>query len=103
MGRSALEKAGVGVSDGGSECVICLTDAHHVLLKPCGHLCLCRVCYDRMQKVCDDRRQFPKCPLCRTEVAGVCKYPLVEKIWERRRPLEPRPQRQLEPCPPPST
>jgi hypothetical protein len=43
------------------ECVVCLDARKNRLLLPCGNLCVCEACAERI-KVGDP------CPICRTEV-----------------------------------
>ena len=46
----------------GNLCCICLAESVEVVLVPCGHLCLCRVCGAQTSE---------KCPLCRSRVREV--------------------------------
>ena len=43
------------------ECIICMENLKEVMLEPCGHVCICRACAERMR--------LPsgrvKCPVCR--------------------------------------
>ena len=43
------------------ECIVCMERAREVMMEPCGHVCICRVCADTMR--------LPggrvKCPVCR--------------------------------------
>ena len=43
------------------ECIVCMERAREVMMEPCGHVAICRVCADRMR--------LPggrvKCPVCR--------------------------------------
>ena len=43
------------------ECIVCMTNMKEVMFDPCGHVCICRDCADRMR--------LPsgrvKCPVCR--------------------------------------
>ena len=41
-------------------CVICTVEHKSVLLMPCRHLCLC--------KICSKREEVTHCPLCRGEI-----------------------------------
>lgn len=41
--------------DSTGECVICLEGSLSVILLPCRHLCVCRVCL----------QEIDKCPICR--------------------------------------
>ena len=34
------------------ECVICLENPSDIVFSPCGHLCACKVCGDRLEKCC---------------------------------------------------
>jgi len=46
-------------------CVICMIGKRSHVLIPCGHLCLCETCADRVK--------FDKCPICRTHISQVVK------------------------------
>mmetsp|Transcript_16400 Transcript_16400/g.19665 ORF Transcript_16400/g.19665 Transcript_16400/m.19665 type:complete len:349 (+) Transcript_16400:314-1360(+) len=46
-----------------SECVICLGERPSVMILPCGHLCMCQGCNNRL-KTSNDKR----CPLCRQNI-----------------------------------
>ena len=43
------------------ECIVCMERAREVMMEPCGHVCICRLCADTMR--------LPggcvKCPVCR--------------------------------------
>ena len=43
------------------ECIICMENLKEVMLEPCGHVCICRACAERLR--------LPsgrvKCPVCR--------------------------------------
>ena len=42
-----------------TQCVVCLHRPLDVVLEPCGHLCLCRGCSDRIKE---------RCPICRKPI-----------------------------------
>jgi hypothetical protein len=44
------------------ECVICMHNVKDIILQPCGHCCMCKMCYDKMQY----RNQ--NCPMCRVPI-----------------------------------
>lgn len=46
------------------QCVVCLTNARSVILKPCNHMILCKECYDIIIQ------GDGLCPLCRTQING---------------------------------
>lgn len=48
----------------GGECVICLEGALSVVLLPCRHLCVCRVCLD----------EIDRCPICRAKFSTYVCY-----------------------------
>eukprot|EP01062_Namystynia_karyoxenos_P001739 TRINITY_DN10599_c0_g1_i1.p1 TRINITY_DN10599_c0_g1~~TRINITY_DN10599_c0_g1_i1.p1 ORF type:complete len:354 (+),score=71.67 TRINITY_DN10599_c0_g1_i1:80-1141(+) len=52
-------------ADGGTECVICLSEPRNTLVMPCRHMCLCEDCAK------DLRRQSNSCPICRTAIEGL--------------------------------
>ena len=58
--RDVVEREVVEVPES-LECIVCMTGVKEVLLEPCGHVCLCRDCAERMR--------LPsgrvKCPVCR--------------------------------------
>jgi Zinc finger, C3HC4 type (RING finger) len=39
-------------------CIVCMTEKRNIILRPCGHLCLCSGCVDEM----GDRLEL--CPIC---------------------------------------
>lgn len=42
------------------KCIICIENAKNVILRPCLHLAICKLCYDRLR---DNR-----CPICKTTI-----------------------------------
>jgi hypothetical protein len=44
------------------ECVICMHNVKDIILKPCGHCCICKMCYDKMQY------RDQKCPICKEPI-----------------------------------
>jgi hypothetical protein len=44
------------------ECSICMYNMKDIILQPCGHCCMCKMCYDKMQDI------HLKCPICRRSV-----------------------------------
>lgn len=50
---------GGGTADG--ECVVCLDGRLTHLLVPCGHMCICAACSERLMS-----EMRPRCPICRT-------------------------------------
>ncbi|TNJ27654.1 Ankyrin repeat protein 2 [Giardia muris] len=46
-------------------CIVCLTNPKDTLLQPCGHLCACSNCAERIMN--------QTCPLCRTPIESVIK------------------------------
>lgn len=43
------------------KCVICMDSEREVFLQPCGHMIMCRACYNRL----DER---PLCPVCQIPI-----------------------------------
>ncbi len=58
--RARAAGAGDASSSASSKCSICLDNPLEVMLEPCGHVCLCRDCGDRLGD--------PSCPMCRAQV-----------------------------------
>ena len=57
-GAGSNENPANGVDDDSSLCIVCFEGPRRVLLQPCLHLALCRVCAD----------SFEHCPVCRTVI-----------------------------------
>ena len=45
------------------ECIVCLTEAANMLMRPCNHVCACQACSRRLIR--------HPCPLCRRMVTKV--------------------------------
>ena len=43
-------------------CIICIENAKNVIFKPCLHLAICKLCYDRLRE--------PICPICKRQIEG---------------------------------
>merc|ERR1711915_850741 len=57
-----------GSSDGdrsGTRCIVCLDNPREVLLKGCGHVCVCADCANRI------RHETNRCPVCRKDIEGI--------------------------------
>ena len=56
----------VASQDGSDDnnCSICLTNPLEILLKPCGHICICDQCSVKLNVT------LPKCPICREVVTS---------------------------------
>lgn len=59
--------------DGGSECVICMSDMRDTLILPCRHLCLCYSCADSL------RYQANNCPICRAPFRALLQIRALQK------------------------
>ena len=49
-----------------SQCVICLDAKKSEAFVPCGHICVCKPCYDRLAQV--SKASSVMCPTCRRDV-----------------------------------
>jgi len=49
----------------GTQCNVCLDRPRETVLQPCGHVCLCLQCADRI------RRGENQCPVCRSRIEKV--------------------------------
>lgn len=45
------------------KCIICIENAKNVIFRPCLHLALCKLCYDRLKE--------PICPICKKPIESV--------------------------------
>uniref|UniRef100_A0A3B4ABJ9 E3 ubiquitin-protein ligase NEURL3 n=1 Tax=Periophthalmus magnuspinnatus TaxID=409849 RepID=A0A3B4ABJ9_9GOBI len=52
--------------DNCEECVVCLGKEARIIVKPCGHKCLCSNCAIRILE------EFGTCPLCRQLICDIC-------------------------------
>ena len=59
-GGQGVEREVIEVPDS-LECIICMENMKEVMLEPCGHVCICRECAERM-RLSSGR---VKCPVCR--------------------------------------
>ena len=60
--KKAREPGGAGAAD--QNCSVCLTNPLEMLLKPCGHICICHRCLTQL----NNSSSQPKCPICREDV-----------------------------------
>lgn len=42
------------------KCIICYSVAKNVIFKPCLHLAICTICYEKLER--------KKCPVCKTKI-----------------------------------
>ena len=69
-GRDSKEKINKIFKDNknvgdGPICVVCLISKANIILKPCQHKCVCKICFD------DINSKDPKqCPVCRQDIEG---------------------------------
>jgi len=61
-------------SDGGRDCVICMTEARNTTVLPCRHLCLCGPCAEKL------RLQSNKCPICRSTIKSMVEVEFTSKM-----------------------
>ena len=47
----------------GGMCILCMEDEKSVVLMPCKHLCMCKVCTDKL--IAQSGRKKAMCPVCR--------------------------------------
>jgi len=52
------------VDRSGTRCTVCLDNPREVLIKDCGHVCVCADCAERI------RHETNRCPVCRKEIQG---------------------------------
>ena len=57
----------------GVECVICMSEIRDVIIMPCRHLCLCKMCATNL------RVQSNNCPICRIPFIALLQIKLVKK------------------------
>jgi hypothetical protein len=58
--------------EGDNDCLICCSADQDVVFVPCGHLCACSDCANRI--FIRDKR----CPICRTNVVHVCPMDMIQ-------------------------
>ncbi|KAF5191768.1 E3 ubiquitin ligase protein [Thalictrum thalictroides] len=61
-GIAKSEETSFDDSDGGKECVICMSEPKDTAVLPCRHMCLCSECAKEL------RLQTNKCPICRQPI-----------------------------------
>ncbi|PIA24992.1 hypothetical protein AQUCO_13500010v1 [Aquilegia coerulea] len=61
-GIAKSEETNFDDSDGGKECVICMSEPKDTAVLPCRHMCLCCECAKEL------RLQTNKCPICRQPI-----------------------------------
>ncbi len=63
----------------GVECVICMSEIRDVIIMPCRHLCLCKMCATNL------RVQSNNCPICRIPFIALLQIKLVRKREEKEK------------------
>jgi hypothetical protein len=51
-------------------CVICMEGARDIVLRPCKHECICKVCYDTLIAKANAKKERPICPSCRVPITA---------------------------------
>jgi hypothetical protein len=51
-------------------CNICKERPLNIILYPCAHICICRICFYKLSDKCCEN-VYPQCPICRCEVLYV--------------------------------
>ena len=66
--RKKAKESGRAADD--QMCSVCLTNPLEMLLKPCGHICLCHQCLTLLlnNSYGQPSSSQPKCPICREDV-----------------------------------
>ena len=54
-------------------CIFCLTNPIQIIISPCGHKCICDICYIKLK----ENDKFKECPICRKKIESV-----VERVYE---------------------
>ena len=54
-------------------CVICYTNSNEIIISPCGHKCICEICYLKLKA----RNELKNCPICKKPVESI-----VKKVYE---------------------
>ena len=60
-------------SDKKNLCVICYTNSNEIIISPCGHKCICEICYLKLEA----RNDLKNCPICKKPVESI-----VKKVYE---------------------
>ena len=50
-------------------CMICFTNPPEIIICPCGHKCICILCYDKLLA----KTKLSKCPICKKKVESIVK------------------------------
>jgi calcium-dependent protein kinase len=50
-------------------CMICFTNHPEIIICPCGHKCICILCYDKLLA----KANFNKCPICKNKIESIVK------------------------------
>ena len=50
-------------------CIICFTNYPEIIICPCGHKCICILCYDKLLA----KSNFKKCPICKSKIESIVK------------------------------
>jgi len=66
--RKKAKESGGSADD--QNCSVCLTNPLEMLLKPCGHICICHQCLAQLlnHSYSQPSSSQPKCPICREDV-----------------------------------
>jgi hypothetical protein len=49
------------------QCVMCMENEKWMMCYPCGHICACRSCVDRLITISETKDASPGCPVCRKD------------------------------------
>ena len=63
-----LEKS-VKIEGNKKFCIICFTNEPEIIICPCGHKCICLICYDKLLA----KANFHKCPICQKKIESIVK------------------------------
>mmetsp|Transcript_22636 Transcript_22636/g.57698 ORF Transcript_22636/g.57698 Transcript_22636/m.57698 type:complete len:158 (+) Transcript_22636:327-800(+) len=63
--RKYLHRKEKGEIEQSKQCSVCFENESSTVLLPCGHLCVCEIC---AQKLLEER---PTCPICRKHIEGM--------------------------------
>jgi len=66
--KDAIEKAKTEGREEGLNCSVCFAKEKNVLLKPCGHVCLCQSCY--VDITTQPSAAGGRCPVCQKHIEG---------------------------------
>ena len=51
---------GIGYNNDGDDCCICMDNEKNIMLDPCGHICVCEKCSNKLET----------CPICRSKISA---------------------------------